>query len=189
MLITSSCFTEPHDRLHLSYRCLCTPQTGRHRFADVVLGEVRHDVATSASSEMLTCGWLYSSWLEVESGYGHRSELRVCTAQPADLRGLFHFRVARYAAGCRCGLINVVFTRRNSSVAVAPRISFARGCPEYLAVQQRYGQHPDAEPRLRHAKLVYTVTQDINVLLHAYSRASLRRASLITARSWLRPGC
>ncbi len=188
MLITSSCFTRPHDHLHLSYRCLCTPQTGLPRFADVVLSEVRHDVTTSAIGEMLTCGWLYSSWLEVESVIGHRSELRVCTAQLADLRGSVHFRVARYATGCRSGLVNVGVTRRNSSVAVAPRISFARAVPEYLAVQQRYGQHPDAEPPARHAKLVYTVTQDIDVLLHRNSRASLRRASLITARSWLLPG-
>ena len=61
--------------------------------------------------------------------------------------GLFHFRVARYATGCRSGLVNVVFTRRIPALPPHPD-SRTRSV---LNTWQRYGQHPDVEPPARHA--------------------------------------
>ncbi len=85
-----------------------------------------------------------------------------------DLRGsVFTSELARYATGCRSGLVNVgVYQTEFQRCRRTQRISFARAVSEYLAVQQRYGQHLTLNQRLRHAKLVYTVTQDIDVLLH-----------------------
>ncbi len=126
MLITSSCFTRTARPFHLSYRCLCTPQTGLPSVCRCVLSEVRHDVTTSAIERDVNRGWLYSSWLEVESVIWSPVRLRVCTAQLADLRGSVSLQSRRYATGCRSGLVNVGVYQTESSVAVAPRISFAR---------------------------------------------------------------
>lgn len=81
--------------------------------------------------------------------------------------GLFHFRVARYATGCRSG-----FGQRwclPDGIPALPShpesLSHAQ-CPEYRQFNNDTVSTLTLNHRLRHAKLVYTVTQDIDVLLH-----------------------
>lgn len=60
--------------------------------------------------------------------------------------GLFHFRVARYATGCRSGLINVGVYQTEFQRCRRTQNLFRTRSVLNTAVQQRYGQHPDAEP-------------------------------------------
>eukprot|EP01083_Nonionella_stella_P035863 97809_1 len=69
MLITSSCFTRT-ARPFASFLPLSLYSTNRVAIGLPMLSLVKLDMMLppALSSEMLTCGWLYSSWLEVESG-------------------------------------------------------------------------------------------------------------------------
>ena len=81
--------------------------------------------------------------------------------------GLFHFRVARYAAGCRSGLINVgVYQTEFQRCRRTQNLFRTRSVLNTWQFNNDTVSTLTLNHRLRHAKLVYTVTQDINVLLH-----------------------
>lgn len=101
--------------------------------------------------------------------------------------GLFHFRVARYATGCRSGTVNVGVYQTEFQRCRRTQNLFRTRSVLNTAVQQRYGQHPDAEPPAPPRQVGLRLRRILMFCCTAYSRASLRRASLITARSWLLP--
>ncbi|MNE91432.1 hypothetical protein D3C80_1890430 [compost metagenome] len=85
------------------------------------------DVPPALSSEILTCGWLYSSVLEVESVMWSPvriTRLYSTTGWPSRVFFTSESPGTRPLAAAVASAL--VLTRRNSSVAVAPRISLAR---------------------------------------------------------------
>ena len=81
--------------------------------------------------------------------------------------GLFHFRVARYATGCRSGLVNVgVYQTEFQRCRRTQNLFRTRSVLNTWQFNNDTVSTLTLNHRLRHAKLVYTVTQDINVLLH-----------------------
>lgn len=111
--------------------------------------------------------------------------------------GLFHFRVARYATGCRSGLVNVgVYQTEFQRCRRTQNLFRTRSVLNTWQFNNDTVSTLTLNHRLRHAKLVYTVTQDINVLLHriftrftqtsiAHYRTQLVAAPLlITVSGW-----
>ena len=81
--------------------------------------------------------------------------------------GLFHFRIARYATGCRSGLVNVGVYQTEFQ---------RRGCTQNFfrtrgILNTRQFDHDAVSTltlyhRLSNTQLVYTITQNVDVLLY-----------------------
>ena len=128
MLITSSSFTSTARPL-ASFLPLSLYSTNRVAIGLPMLSLVKLDMMLppALSSEMLTCGWLYSSWLEVESVIWSPvriTRLYSTTGWPS--RVCFTSESPGTRPEAAAAWSTLALTRRNSRVAVAPRISFAR---------------------------------------------------------------
>lgn len=81
--------------------------------------------------------------------------------------GLFYFRVVRYAIGCRSGLVNVgVYQTEFQRCRRIQNFFRTRSVLNIWQFNNDTVSILTLNYRFRYVKLVYTVTQDINVLLY-----------------------
>ena len=80
---------------------------------------------------------------------------------------LFHFRVTRYAPGCRRRLVNVgVYQTEFEGRGSAQNLFRTRGILNTRQLNDDAIRTLTLDNRLSHAQLVYTVTQNVDVLLN-----------------------